>query len=133
MQISNKKPNPVDFAVGRNIRFYRIAARLSQGALGDKIGVTFQQVQKYEKGSNRVGASRLNQIATALGIGVVRLFDGVPAGSNGKPGERSATELIAEPHAFRLAHAFAEISKLELRRSIVQLVEQIVVQEKTTR
>ena len=53
--MSSKAPNPTDVTVGQNIRFYRLAARLSQTALGDKIGVTFQQVQKYEKGTNRVG------------------------------------------------------------------------------
>ena len=63
-----KKPKPVDVVVGHNVRFQRLAAGLSQEALGAKIGVTFQQVQKYEKGTNRIGASRLTQIAEVLGI-----------------------------------------------------------------
>ena len=127
--MSGKAPNPTDVTVGKNIRFYRLAARLSQTALGDKIGVTFQQVQKYEKGTNRVGASRLSQIGAALGVPLIKLFDGVSA-SGDKASGRSPTELIAEPSAFRLASAFAEISNVALRHSIVRLVEDVAVSGK---
>ena len=120
-----RKPNPVDIVVGRNIRVYRLAAKMSQEALGDKIGVTFQQVQKYEKGTNRVGASRLNQIANALGASVTKLFEGTGTASGEKRNTPSVTELIAEPHALRLAQAFAGISETPLRLSIVQLVENL--------
>jgi transcriptional regulator with XRE-family HTH domain len=75
--MSSKAPTSADVTVGRNIRFYRLAARLSQEEVGDKIEVTFQLVQKYEKGTNRVGASRLSQIGAALGVPLVKLFDGV--------------------------------------------------------
>ncbi len=63
-----KQPNPIDIEVGRRIRTQRLASRISQTALGQKVGVTFQQVQKYEKGVNRVGAGRLQQIADVLGV-----------------------------------------------------------------
>ena len=106
---------------------------MSQEALGDKIGVTFQQVQKYEKGTNRVGASRLNQIANALGTTVTKLFEGVGSASGEKRSTPSVTELIAEPHALRLAQAFAEISHTPLRLSIVQLVENLTSDSKINR
>lgn len=126
-----KSPNPVDVAVGRNIRMHRIAIKLSQEALGDRIGVTFQQVQKYEKGTNRVGASRLNMIATVLGIPVSRFFDDVtPSGRKNQP---ALTELLAEPRALRLARAFAEISDGDLRQTIVQLVERLATDRKSAR
>jgi transcriptional regulator with XRE-family HTH domain len=124
--MAKKAPSQVDIIVGLNIRFYRNAAQLSQTELGEKIGVSFQQVQKYEKGTNRVGASRLNQIAVALGVPVIRLFDGVSEDSAPKRDKRSPADLIGEPNAHRLATAFAEISSLGLRRSIVLLVEQLV-------
>ncbi len=122
------KPNPVDVAVGQNIRLHRIAAGLSQTKLGQKVGVTFQQIQKYEKGTNRVGASRLNMIAKALKTPLARLFDGVEGDS--KDGSNTAARLIAEPRAFRLATAFASISDSGVRRNIVQLVESIAVRNR---
>jgi transcriptional regulator with XRE-family HTH domain len=126
-----KKPDPVDVLVGRNIRLYRIAAEFSQIQLGNKIGVTFQQVQKYEKGTNRVGASRLNMIAKALNVPLARLFDGVESDKT-KGGSNQTATLIAEPHAFRLASAFAKISDSDVRRNIVQLVESIAVHNRSS-
>lgn len=123
-----RKPNPVDLTVGRNIRLHRIAAGMSQEALGNEIGVTFQQLQKYEKGANRVGASRLMQIANALGVQIAVLFEGVTATPEGARSDRSLGDLIAEPRAFRLAQAFAGISDAELRRRIVELIERIAAQ-----
>jgi transcriptional regulator with XRE-family HTH domain len=67
---------PIDVLVGQNIRICRLQQKFSQTELGRRIGVTFQQVQKYEKGANRVGASRLSQIADTLGVPLVALFDG---------------------------------------------------------
>ena len=127
-----KRPNSVDIAVGRNIKIYRLAKKISQETLGEKIGVTFQQVQKYEKGTNRVGAGRLNQIAHALGITVTKLFEGVGATSE-RNTDRSAMDLLAEPRAYRLAQAFSEISDSDLRRAIVQLVEDLVPAHKGAR
>jgi transcriptional regulator with XRE-family HTH domain len=126
-----KKADAVDLVVGRNIRLHRTAAKLSQTALGDRIGVSFQQVQKYEKGVNRVGASRLTRIAAVLQVPIVRLFDGVGSSSADRSHARSVSELIAKPHAFRLVNAFAEISNLALRQSIVRLVEQIIAGKHT--
>jgi transcriptional regulator with XRE-family HTH domain len=148
--MSNRSPNSVDAAVGRNVRFYRLAARMSQAALGEKIGVSFQQVQKYEKGLNRIGAGRLTQIGRVLRVPVVSFFEGVPerpdidrsdmdrsdidrSDMDRADMDRSAprgSELLAEPTAFRLARAFAEVSHPGLRLSIVNLVEEIIRDER---
>jgi len=103
---------------------------MTQSALGDKIGVSFQQVQKYEKGLNRIGAGRLIQIGRVLRVPVISLFEGVPDRSAIDGNARPATDLLAEPNAFRLAKAFAEVSNPGLRLSIVNLVEQIIRHER---
>ena len=74
--MATRKPDPVDIEVGQRIKIQRLAAGLSQTELGENIGVTFQQVQKYEKGANRVGAGRLTQIARVLNIPVNAFFEG---------------------------------------------------------
>ena len=78
--MSTKAPNPVDKYVGSRVRMRRIMLGMSQEKLGEALGLTFQQVQKYEKGTNRVGASRLQQIAEILQVPVSFLFDGGPSG-----------------------------------------------------
>src|ERR1700740_1522580 len=78
MVMAKRAPQPVDVLVGQNIRICRLQKGLSQTELGERIGVTFQQIQKYEKGANRVGASRLTQIADVLGVPIPTLFDGAP-------------------------------------------------------
>jgi len=119
-----KKPNQIDVLVGRNVRLYRLHAKLSQTALGERIGVTFQQVQKYERGSNRVGASRLTQIATALGVPITAFFEGIKHNPTTEAVEMPL-DLLADAQALKLAKAFAGISDVALRRSIVQFVRQI--------
>src|SRR6266481_7102226 len=86
--VATRNPMPVDVLVGQNIRICRLQKGLSQGELGQQIGVTFQQIQKYEKGANRVGASRLTQIADTLGVPIPTLFDGAPT-ANHQPPEQS--------------------------------------------
>jgi transcriptional regulator with XRE-family HTH domain len=119
-----KKPDPIDELVGRNIRIHRLAKGLSQTALADKLGLTFQQVQKYEKGTNRVGSGRLFRIAAILDVDVITLFDGIKeqAASKGRP---SPMDLISDRQSFRLVQAFSRIDDQGVRRSIVELVENI--------
>ena len=74
--MSVKRPDPVDVEVGHRIRIERLSRGLSQTALANQLGVTFQQVQKYEKGVNRVGAGRLTKIAEVLGVPVSTFFSG---------------------------------------------------------
>ena len=98
---------------------------MSQSALGDRIGVSFQQVQKYEKGLNRIGAGRLIQIGRVLRVPATSLFEGVSERAGIDRNAQLEIDMLAEPNAFRLARAFAEVSNPGLRLSIVNLVEQI--------
>src|SRR5437667_11354289 len=82
--MSTKAPNPVDKYVGSRVRMRRIMLGMSQEKLGEALGLTFQQIQKYEKGTNRVGASRLQQISEVLQVPVSFLFDGGPSGALGR-------------------------------------------------
>jgi len=125
-----KRPHTIDKVVGRNIRTYRLLKGISQTDLGDKVGITFQQIQKYEKGVNRVGSSRLFLIAEALGVPVTDLFEGsqdAPSTAH----RSSPYELLADPLSLRLALAFAAIPEAATRRSVVALVESIKANSKT--
>jgi transcriptional regulator with XRE-family HTH domain len=113
-----------DAVVGLNIRALRLARKMSQTALADQIGITFQQVQKYEKGVNRVGAGRLVRIAAALGVPVMRLLDGV-TGAPPKSNTPPAVALIAHAHPLRLVKAFATIDDRAVRRALMMLTEGI--------
>jgi transcriptional regulator with XRE-family HTH domain len=113
---------PVDVLVGQNIRICRLQKGLSQGELGQQIGVTFQQVQKYEKGANRVGASRLNQIANVLGVSLPSLFDGAPTATEDESGH-SPRYLLSKPHSLRLLQGFEKIDNEGTRLALLQLVE----------
>lgn len=116
-----KKPSSLDIIVGRNVRIWRMAKGLSQSQLASRLGVTFQQIQKYEVGSNRIGTGRLVKIAGTLGVPISMLFEGADGG-----GETSALlSLVADSRSFRLAHAFAAIDNPSLRLSLVNLVERV--------
>jgi transcriptional regulator with XRE-family HTH domain len=126
--MSVKRPDPVDVEVGHRIRIERLARGLSQTALANQLGVTFQQVQKYEKGVNRVGAGRLTKIAEVLGVPVGSFFSGkeVLESEVGRDVDQaSPLKLLTVSGAFRLLRAYSEIEDSELRRCIVDLVEQI--------
>ena len=90
-----------DGIVGRNIRVHRLARKMSQTGLADAIGITFQQVQKYEKGVNRVGSGRLVRIANALNVPVMTLLRGVP-GAAARTADASPVALIARAQPLRL-------------------------------
>jgi transcriptional regulator with XRE-family HTH domain len=120
---SPKAPDAADAAVGRNVRLRRLARGLSQAQLGQRIGVTFQQVQKYELGANRIGSGRLVRIAKVLGVPVRTLFDGVETA--GQSPASSVPRLLADARTFRLARAFAAIGDPTARLSILGLVEQL--------
>jgi transcriptional regulator with XRE-family HTH domain len=98
---------------------------LSQGELGRRIGVTFQQVQKYEKGANRVGASRLTQIADVLGVPIPTLFDGAPTAAQTST-EPTARFLLAKPHSLRLLQGFDKIDNDATRLAVLHLVESLI-------
>jgi transcriptional regulator with XRE-family HTH domain len=128
--MSTRMPDPLDAMVGAKIRIFRIHRRISQSDLAEQIGVTFQQVQKYEKGTNRVGASRLSRIAAVLGISVGELFEP----SAGKvDDEMSPFRLLAEPGALRVLKAYTRTTDPRLRRAIAELVEGIADQPPVTK
>jgi transcriptional regulator with XRE-family HTH domain len=135
--MSTKAPNPVDKYVGSRVRMRRIMLGMSQEKLGEALGLTFQQVQKYEKGTNRVGASRIQQISEILRVPVSFLFEGGPSGiatADGY-GEGSSpayvSDFLATSEGLALTRAFTRITDAKLRRSIVEVVEQIAAREGT--
>jgi len=117
--------------VGAKVRVFRINRGISQTALAEKLGVTFQQVQKYEKGANRIGASRLSQIATALDISIAELFE---LSREKKAADiDSPFKLLAEPGALRVLKAYVQTSDPAVRRAIVNLIEGIASREPSSR
>jgi transcriptional regulator with XRE-family HTH domain len=133
--MSTKAPNPVDKYVGSRVRMRRIMLGMSQEKLGEALGLTFQQIQKYEKGTNRVGASRLQQISEILQVPVSFLFDGGPSGlaGSGNSAENASpayiSDFLATSEGLALTRAFTRIADAKLRRSIVDLVERIAARE----
>lgn len=134
-EMSTKAPNPVDKHVGSRVRMRRIMLGMSQEKLGEALGLTFQQVQKYEKGTNRVGASRIQQISEILQVPVSFLFEGSPTGISKTEGLSEApspayvSDFLATSEGLALTRAFTRITDAKLRRSIVDMVEQIAAKE----
>jgi transcriptional regulator with XRE-family HTH domain len=123
-----RTPDPLDVMVGARIRIFRTHCGMSQSDLADKIGVAFQQVQKYEKGTNRVGASRLSRIAAVLGVSIGELLES----SGDKPADsKSPFRLLAGRDALRVLTAFSRMSDPHVRRAIAQLVETVADQQPT--
>ena len=120
-----KRAGPIDELVGMNIRIFRKAKGLSQARLGNLIGVTFQQIQKYEKGANRIGPSRLAKIAKALEVPIGRLFDTSASSSDGPVDGEIVTDLLITPYAVQMLKAFAEIRNDQLCRDIAELTESL--------
>jgi transcriptional regulator with XRE-family HTH domain len=119
--------NVVDAYVGARLRMRRVMLGMSQSKLGQVLGVTFQQIQKYEKGSNRISASRLRQAAHALEVPVEYFYEGAPTPAAGSEPLESATEafdvaFLATTEGFQLNRAFLRIRDPKVRRRIVDLV-----------
>jgi transcriptional regulator with XRE-family HTH domain len=133
--MATKAPNPIDKYVGSRVRMRRIMLGMSQEKLGEALGLTFQQIQKYEKGTNRVGASRIQQISEILQVPVSFLFEGGPTSTTGGDGFGEGTspayvsDFLATSEGLALTRAFTRIPDTKLRRSIVDLVEQIAARE----
>jgi transcriptional regulator with XRE-family HTH domain len=127
-----KKANLVDIHVGLRIRAARLAAGLSQERLGTALGVTFQQIQKYEKGVNRVGAGRLSDIARVLSVPVSYFFQ---SGAADEPtpilneGFNDVTMVLSTAEGMRIARALARIPNPETRRRIADLLDAIIERE----
>jgi len=121
--MAGSRPNRTDVAVGQRIRSFRKSANVSQTVLAKQIGVTFQQVQKYENGTNRVGAGRLTQIAHALNIPIKAFFDGlVPVIDKRRANTERLAELSALPAAPKLLAAFSKIGDDVLQANLINFV-----------
>jgi transcriptional regulator with XRE-family HTH domain len=118
---SSGKP---EIEMGKKIRLRRVEQRLSQSDLGEKLGVSFQQVQKYEKGINRVGASRLQEIATALDVSVTFFYDG-----DGKTKEVESLLFLDSAFSLRLLRAYSKIKDQAVQRHMVSLMEAVADNE----
>jgi len=129
MAENKKKPNPIDAHVGGRIRLRRNMLSMSQERLGESLGITFQQIQKYEKGTNRVGASRLQAIAGILGVPVSFFFEDAPGSEshvNGGFAEETVNsnmmDFCGSTEGLQLNRAFVKIPDPKVRRKIIELV-----------
>lgn len=126
-----RRANPIDVHVGSRVRLRRMLLGMSQEKLGEQLGLTFQQIQKYEKGVNRIGASRLFEMARVLGVQVQFFYDELSGPASGMldPGENYVPEVLATREGLELNKAFARISDPRVRRSIVELVRSLASEE----
>ena len=120
-----------DVELGRRLRLRRVEQKMSQDGLAKKLGVTFQQVQKYEKGVNRIGASRLQHIATALDVPVTFFFDDADAGKRAIESKREVESLLFLDSSFslRLLRAYSAVKNQAVQRQFVTLIESIASNE----
>ena len=127
--LARKKPDPTDRYVGTRVRMRRLMLGMSQTKLGDALGLTFQQVQKYEKGTNRIGASRLQQIAKTLQVPVAFFFEELPGAAKANPSigpsPSEVSAVLATSDGLALVQGFARIKSPKLRRRLVELVDQM--------
>jgi transcriptional regulator with XRE-family HTH domain len=121
-EMSSKQQDPLDIEVGRRVRSLRLEKGMSQEKLGNQLALTFQQIQKYENGTNRIGAAKLQRIAQILGVSVSALYpDPVPAGQN----SQEVAELIDTGSTLRLLRAYSRMRSPSLQRALTTLVEEI--------
>lgn len=131
---NKKKPNPIDIHVGSRIRLRRTMLGMSQEKLGESLGITFQQIQKYEKGTNRVGASRLQNISNILTVPVSFFFEDAPGDqpSNSGMAEASSSnyvvDFLSSSEGLQLNRAFVKIGDAKVRRKIVDLVKALAAE-----
>jgi transcriptional regulator with XRE-family HTH domain len=114
---NKKKPNPIDIHVGSRIRLRRNMLGMSQEKLGENLGITFQQIQKYEKGQNRIASGRLQQIAQFFEVPMSALF-----GESEPQGQDEMFPFLAEPGAIEILAAYASIEDSDLRRDVLAMV-----------
>jgi transcriptional regulator with XRE-family HTH domain len=131
---SSRRPNPIDAHVGSRVRLRRMLLGMSQEKLGEHLGLTFQQVQKYEKGVNRIGASRLFDLSHVLGVPVQFFYDEAPIseaeattppGLYERPAESYVVDFLSSREGLELNKAFVRIEDPATRRSLIELVRAI--------
>ncbi len=127
-------PDPIDKYVGSRVRARRIGLRMSQTNLGKAVGVTFQQIQKYENGANRIGSSNLFKIGQALGVDIGYFFTGLDAGKTlpeaaVRPAERKRAGVVGDPtmsdEALKLMHNYYRIGNEQVRQRLFQFVKSL--------
>ena len=133
-ELMKKSTGSIDIEIGSRVRMRRISVGMSQEKLGDMLGLTFQQVQKYENGTNRISVGRLVDIAKILGVDIHFFFDGVKSGKAdaGFAEEESPpyiSEMMSTPEGLQLIRTFTGIKNPKVRKSIVQLVASLAAQE----
>jgi len=135
---NKKQPNPIDTHVGSRVRLRRMMLGMSQEKLGEALGITFQQIQKYEKGTNRIGASRLQHIATVLSVPVAFFFEDAPRTPTEAAGFAEArpvdyiVDFLSSSEGIQLNKAFIRIKDSKLRRRVIDLVRAIAGDEEST-
>ena len=122
--MSARSPNQTDVYIGKRMKMQRLARGLSQTDIAKRLGITFQQIQKYERGVNRVGAGRLQEMANLLGVTPAFFFEDGPRLKPGQSEEASGTtELLANKYNLALAQAYNRIRSRAVRRNVLELVE----------
>ena len=131
----SRRANPVDVHVGTRVRLRRMLLGMSQEKLGEHLGLTFQQIQKYEKGINRIGASRLFDLSRVLAVPVQFFYEELPvsdgAGGFAEQPEGYAVEFLSSREGLELNKAFARITDPRVRRSIVELIRSFAGEAET--
>jgi len=127
--VPKKQANPIDIQVGNRVRIRRMLIGMSQERLGDLLGLTFQQVQKYEKGVNRIGAGRLFEVSRILNVPVDFFYEGVNA-TPGQPGASEAEgapvmEFVSSGEGLQLSLAFMKIKDAKVRKRVLDLVKSL--------
>ena len=127
-----KQASPIDVQVGTRVRLRRMLIGMSQEKLGELLGLTFQQVQKYEKGVNRIGAGRLFQVAHILGVPIDYFYEGVNGASDGAPGfaepgngSPPVMEFLSSGEGLQLSLAFMKIKDPKVRKRVLDLVKSL--------
>jgi transcriptional regulator with XRE-family HTH domain len=126
--MTTKTPNPIDKHVGSRLRLRRMMLGMSQEKLAEAFGLTFQQVQKYEKGMNRISASRLQRAAQILRVSVPFFFEGAPGEhelDENAPSPAYVNDFVSSEDGLRLIKAFTQITRPAVRSRIVNLVQEI--------
>ncbi len=136
MAVTKKTPNPIDIHVGARVRLRRTMLGLSQEKLGESLGITFQQIQKYEKGTNRIGASRLQKLSEILKIPVSFFFEDLPDSQPGATGSFTegdspnyVVDFLSSSEGLQLNKAFSNIKDPKVRKKIIDLVRSLADDE----
>jgi transcriptional regulator with XRE-family HTH domain len=125
-----KKANPIDGQVGNRVRIRRMLIGMSQERLGELLGLTFQQVQKYEKGINRIGAGRLFEIARILDVPINFFYEGVSASDDGMSDAGAPVmEFVSSGEGLQLSLAFMKIKDAKVRKRVLDLVKSLAEEE----